>query len=196
MSTDVRVWAVISMGLGVVILLAGVAQYADSTLRPFERGGIPILIGEGVALAGLALLVLSSRRRLQVFLVSDEERESSEGGSYRARPYTTLFLVSFVALFVEVMLIRYCSSQIRIFSYYKNVPLVGCFLGLGLGCWLGNGRSRHALLFTLWMLPLTVFLAAGSIAVNRGLGVLAAVGSSEQILVTSAARSPAQPSVF
>lgn len=170
------------MALGVLILLAGIAQHADTTLEPFERGGIPILIGEGAALAGLALLVLASRRRLQVLLVSDEERETSGEAFYRARPYTTLFLVSFVALFVEVMLIRYCGSQIRIFSYYKNVPLVSCFLGLGLGCCLGKGRSRHALLFLLWLTPLAVFFSSGSIAVERVLSMLAAAGSSEQIL--------------
>ena len=182
LSTDVRLWAAISIALGVVILLAGIAQLTDATLRPFERGGTAIMIGEGAALAGFALMILVMRRRFEDLSRSNEARETSGSDSYRSRPYTTLFLVSFVALFVEVMLIRYCSSQIRIFAYYKNVPLVGCFLGLGLGCCLGNGRSRHALLFTFWLLPLTVFLAAGSIVVDRALGVLAAAGSSEHIL--------------
>ena len=65
----------------------------------------------------------------------------------RQRPLATLFLISFVVLFVELMLIRYCSSQIRVFSFYKNVPLIGCFVGLGLGCCLGRGTPRHALAF-------------------------------------------------
>jgi len=97
-------------------------------------------------------------------------------------PYTTLFLASFAALFVELMLIRYASSQIRIFAFYKNVPLVAAFLGLGLGCCLGRGRARHALLFLLWLVPLAAALAQGTVAVDFALGRWAAFGSSEHVL--------------
>ena len=46
-----------------------------------------------------------------------------------ARAWLALFVVSAVALFLELALIRYCSSQIRIFAFFKNVPLIGAFLG-------------------------------------------------------------------
>ena len=36
------------------------------------------------------------------------------------------------------MLIRFCGAQLRIFSFYKNIPLISCFLGFGLGCCLGG----------------------------------------------------------
>jgi spermidine synthase len=48
-------------------------------------------------------------------------------------PYLTLFLVSFLVLFLELLLIRWVSSQIRIFAYFKNFVLIACFLGFGLG---------------------------------------------------------------
>jgi len=44
-----------------------------------------------------------------------------------------LFFISAVALFIEIMLIRWVSTEIRIFAYFKNLVLIGCFFGLGLG---------------------------------------------------------------
>lgn len=49
-----------------------------------------------------------------------------------------LFLASFLALFFELVLIRYLSTEIRIFAYLKNLPLIASFLGLGLGMVLGK----------------------------------------------------------
>ena len=46
----------------------------------------------------------------------------------------TLFLVSVLALFVELLLIRWIGTEIRIFAYLQNTVLVTCFLGLGMGC--------------------------------------------------------------
>jgi hypothetical protein len=44
-----------------------------------------------------------------------------------------LFLISAVALYTEVVLIRWMSAEIRMFAYLKNFTLFACFLGLGLG---------------------------------------------------------------
>lgn len=44
-----------------------------------------------------------------------------------------LALLSFVALFLELVIIRWLASEIRIFAYFKNLPLFACFLGLGAG---------------------------------------------------------------
>ena len=58
------------------------------------------------------------------------------------------------------MLIRYCASQIRIFAFYKNVPLMRCYLGLGLGCFPGARSSPPCTrAFLLWLIPLAVALA-------------------------------------
>jgi spermidine synthase len=45
-----------------------------------------------------------------------------------------IFLVSVLGLFLELMLIRWISTEIRIFAYLQNTVLVVCFLGLGMGC--------------------------------------------------------------
>lgn len=44
-----------------------------------------------------------------------------------------LFLVSALSLFLELTLIRWVGTEIRIFAYLQNTVLVVCFLGLGMG---------------------------------------------------------------
>jgi spermidine synthase/uncharacterized membrane protein len=55
---------------------------------------------------------------------------------------TRLFVVSAIALFVELALIRYVGSEVRIFSYFKNLILIACFLGFGLGFYKAGARPR------------------------------------------------------
>lgn len=62
-----------------------------------------------------------------------------------------LALASVFGLFLEMMMIRWVSSEIRIFAYFKNFVLIACFLGFGLGCYLV--RRRISLLSLL--LPLS-----------------------------------------
>ncbi len=49
-----------------------------------------------------------------------------------------LFLASFLALYFELVIIRYLSTEVRVFAYLKNVPLIASFLGIGLGMVLGR----------------------------------------------------------
>jgi len=58
-----------------------------------------------------------------------------------------LALWSLLSLFLELLMIRWISSEIRIFAYFKNFVLMACFLGFGLGCYLS--RRRVSLLPTL-----------------------------------------------
>ncbi|MBX9941314.1 MAG: hypothetical protein K2Y32_18775 [Candidatus Obscuribacterales bacterium] len=44
-----------------------------------------------------------------------------------------LAAISFFSLFLELMIIRWLSSEIRTFAYFKNVPLMACLFGLGVG---------------------------------------------------------------
>lgn len=65
-----------------------------------------------------------------------------------------LVLASLLLLFVELMVIRWISSEIRIFAYLKNFVLIACFLGFGLGCYL----CRRSIQLIAVMLPL-LFMA-------------------------------------
>ena len=41
--------------------------------------------------------------------------------------YRHLALVSILGLFLELMMIRWISSEIRVFTYFKNFVLIACF---------------------------------------------------------------------
>jgi spermidine synthase len=53
-----------------------------------------------------------------------------------------LFWVSFAALYIEVMMIRWMGTEVRIFAFFQNLALIACFMGFGLGCyWSGRRKS-------------------------------------------------------
>ncbi len=174
----VRLWSLLVAALGAWLVYAGGKIAAEASAAAAERGDL-VRQGGWILLAAALLVWLvgevQARRR------GAEEDATAEPPEGRGSLFR-LFAISFIILFVEVMLIRYCSSQIRIFSFYKNVPLIGCFLGLGLGCWQGGGRPRHALAFLAWLAPLAAFLSLGSLALADALGRWAVAASSEQIL--------------
>ena len=63
-----------------------------------------------------------------------------------------LFIVSFLMLFLELLLIRWISTEVRIFAYAGNLVLLACFLGIGAGCY--RARKESNILLTLAMLAL------------------------------------------
>jgi hypothetical protein len=58
-----------------------------------------------------------------------------------------LLLISFIALFLELAVIRWLSTEIRIFAYFKNLPLMAAFLGFGIGCYFYRSADE---LFYRW----------------------------------------------
>jgi hypothetical protein len=69
-----------------------------------------------------------------------------------------LFFISAMALYTEVVLIRWMSAEIRIFAYLKNFTLFACFLGLGLGM-IRRGRGRSEKLLAVLMAAMVLTLA-------------------------------------
>jgi spermidine synthase len=45
-----------------------------------------------------------------------------------------LLLISAAALYLEIVLIRWLGTEVRIFAYFQNLSLIVCFLGFGVGC--------------------------------------------------------------
>ena len=74
-----------------------------------------------------------------------------------------IFLISALGLFLELLLIRWVSTEIRIFAYLQNTVLVVCFLGLGMGCW--NCKKPFALRDLL--LPLAGLVVLMSVPFTR-----------------------------
>ncbi len=53
----------------------------------------------------------------------------------------SLFVVSVATLYIEIMLIRWIGTEVRIFAYFQNLALIACFLGFGLGCYWSKRRK-------------------------------------------------------
>ena len=53
-----------------------------------------------------------------------------------------LLLASFLTLFAELAFIRWIAVEVRVFAYFKNLALLLCFVGFGLGCALVGDRVR------------------------------------------------------
>lgn len=70
-----------------------------------------------------------------------------------------LFLISFVMLFLEILLIRWISTEVRIFAYVGNLVLLACFLGIGVGCFFSKKKENLLLTFGLLV---TITLAVRS----------------------------------
>lgn len=179
---QIRFWILLSFGLGVVLAVSAWWNPGALEIKTVNDLGISQAVAMGVALSLLALVMLLLRGRAASLLAAGQAGLPSYSAALAKRPYLALFLVSFVVLFIEVMFIRYASSQVRIFAFYKNIPLISCFLGLGLGCFLRQGASRHVLWFILWLVPLTVFLSQGALLVDGTLSFWGAAASSEFIL--------------
>jgi spermidine synthase len=67
-----------------------------------------------------------------------------------------LFLVSFASLFIEIFLIRWIGTEVRVFAYFQNLALVACFVGFGLGCYRAGQTKTQ--LFDAGALALLVIL--------------------------------------
>ena len=73
--------------------------------------------------------------------------------------HTQLAIASVLGLFLELLMIRWISSEIRMFAYFKNFVLIACFLGFGLGCYLCRRRINMLMMaLPLFALALLVKL--------------------------------------
>jgi len=76
-----------------------------------------------------------------------------------------LFLLSLAALYLELLLIRWFTGENLVFAVFRTFPLVGSFVGLGVGIGVANDHSfrylPHSVLLTAAIIKLTelVFFA-------------------------------------
>lgn len=90
--------------------------------------------------------------------------ENADHGSMLSRKAASksnvrLLLASFIALFFELLVIRYLSTEIRVFAYLKNLPLIASFFGLGMGMVFGKPPKRLSRAFPF--VAAVLFLLAG-----------------------------------
>ena len=89
-----------------------------------------------------------------------------------------MFILSFAALFLELMVIRWVPSVVRLVAYYANLMLLSSFLGLGIGAmassrpWRLFGWFPLLLAFDIGTLLLCRQQALGSSSVEMRFGAL------------------------
>ena len=124
------------------------------------------LIGLSVFLSCLTswlFRLYSGKRAYRADWMRNLEFTPQELGGFR---YSSLIVISVLSLFLEMMMIRWISSEIRVFAYFKNLVLVACFLGFGLGCYLCR-RSVRLVAMIVPLLVLTICLKAPLSPVRR-----------------------------
>jgi len=91
-----------------------------------------------------------------------------------------LFLMSGLGLFLELAVIRWISGEVRLLSYFKNLPLLAAFLGLAIGFALvGKGRNYRPAFAPLFGLLVALVIVVGRIGSPRA---LAYPGSGDEFL--------------
>ena len=108
-----------------------------------------------------------------------------------ASAYGKLAWISALSLFLEMTMIRWVTSEIRVFAYFKNFVLVACFLGFGLGCMLCR-RRIHLNVMLAPLLLLTIILTAPvSPLHNMIAGLPALLGSGSEVHIWGVPAAPA-----
>lgn len=71
-------------------------------------------------------------------------------------PQIKIFILSFLILFIELSLIRFIPSQIRLVGYFTNLILLSTFLGMGVGILSAKRFKIHNLLYTPILLTVLI----------------------------------------
>jgi len=107
-------------------------------------------------------------------------------GRAEARPLGgSIFLSSFLVLFLEIALLRWLPAYIRLLSYFSNFILLACFLGIGVGCLLATSRRRLFLWFPMIqaVVVATVYFFLLEVNVNTSGSIYFSSGTSENIVL-------------
>src|SRR5579872_7204010 len=75
-------------------------------------------------------------------LAKRRDRAQSAGSDLPEWNLSHLLLASFLTLFAELAFIRWIAVEVRVFAYFKNLALLLCFMGFGLGCALARRSAR------------------------------------------------------
>jgi hypothetical protein len=114
------------------------------------------------------------------------------------RPYLDLLLISFLILFFELACIRFFGSTVVFLTFFTNIVLIACFLGMSIGCMTATRRTNF-IDMVLPLLCLSVALALVTFVVYKTHGkVTIDVGnqSSPQLIYFGTEYRPKDPSTF
>ena len=76
-----------------------------------------------------------------------------------SRANLELVLLSAISLYVELLIIRWLSADIRAFTVFRTFPLIASFVGLGVGFALRNDKYYRYLPLSILLLAISIKLA-------------------------------------
>jgi spermidine synthase len=84
----------------------------------------------------------------------------------RSRDGFDLFLISLLILFLELASIRWFPAHVLYLTFFTNVVLLACFLGMSVGCLAANNRRRYL----IWtpLLLIVALAAAHAVEISSG----------------------------
>src|SRR6476619_5778470 len=82
----------------------------------------------------------------------------------RDRPAFDLFLISWLVLFLELACIRWFPSHVMFLTFFTNIVLLACFVGMSVGCLAAKNTTRYLNRTPIW---LSIGLALGLIFENN-----------------------------
>jgi len=155
----------ISGSLATVLFTPTVSRYIHEEKTSSHQWFVALLAAGLIVAAGLGLRwvlqVLESGvdsvAALQAQFVSEQLDDRWVG--------TAIFASAALSLFLELAIIRWQAAIFPLFAFYKNLSLLACFAGLGIGYALASAR-RAVLFFTL---PLLCWQFLLMIAMRYGL---------------------------
>src|SRR5262245_59042484 len=83
-------------------------------------------------------------------------RDSLVSAAFRAG--FELFLISVLILFLELACIRWFPAHVIFLTFFTNVVLLACFIGMSVGC-LAASHKRNYIFWTPLILAVTMILA-------------------------------------
>lgn len=169
--------------IGLLLTLSEFANAQVSTVRPVSPREFFFAFCLVVILGIAANAFLVSLVRPNTAVPSWQKRFEFSPADLGSFSWKSLALWSLLSLFMELLMIRWISSEIRIFAYFKNFVLIACFLGFGLGCYLAR-RKTNLLLMLVPLLVLASLVQAPWIALRSMVSQLPAfVGASAGVQV-------------
>jgi predicted membrane-bound spermidine synthase len=101
------------------------------------------------------------------------------------RPHLRLFTLSFLALFLELTIIRWVPGSVRVVAYYANLMLISSFLGIGLGAMLAECDRRLVRWFPALLAIDVIFLAVARHVLLPGSSVELRFNTAQAVGLTS-----------
>jgi hypothetical protein len=114
---------------------------------------------------------------MSIDLVPDHE--NTQTAMRKRGGYLDLFLISFVLLFFELTCIRWFGSMVIFLTFFTNIVLMACFLGMSVGC-LAASRQRNYITSAIPLMLVGVVLSCATLYAYMKFGqVMVNVGGQD-----------------